>query len=633
MGTRKTIGVFVEGDDVLQEGVIVDAVMEAAEERDYNVLIFHSLMKKPPYSEGLLPDSVVVGEGAIYQLPDYGMLDGAIVLGEILRPDMTEEILRRAAEKQLPVININDEHEGCYNIIYDDVVGMKDMVLHLIREHGCRRINFISGFEGNKESEEREAAYRSALEEGGIPFEKERVSYGQFYLPAVDVVKEYLKDHELPDAFVCANDTMAMFVTKYLNDNGYHVPNDVIVTGFDHMKEAAEYQPSISSVERSVFASGRIAVELLDKIWAGERVSSTHYVPSHLVLNQSCGCGEKVQLDLNRINQSKTNDITRRDIFIHHITTLWRDIASKDTVEGLLQVVCRYLDFFQWDAVNFCLCDDIFGREDMECERIYGYTPNMTMVKYRRGQKPEMEPICYPAILPELDLQGAQRLQTVFIPMYLQQRTVGYLWIPVVEQSMREAPLVYAFLTMLNSAVIDLCLLREKDVLVNKLDSMSVRDELTKLYNRFGMKRYVEKIMEVARRDGKSIMCVELDLDGLKIINDTYGHAAGDNAIVQVANAMRQASERREVCIRSGGDEYLVFGIVERESDVTGFIQRVENYLSDYNERNSWPYTVACSFGYCIHPADQIESIEELVTEADKLLYQVKVRKKTLRTD
>lgn len=629
MGTRKTIGVFTEGDDVLQEGVIADAIMEKAKERDCNVLIFHSLMTKPPYSEGMLPDSIVVGEGAIYKMPDYDMLDGVIILGEVLRPDVTKDIIQRAQEKNLPIVNVNDTYDGCYHVNYDDVVGMKEMVLHLIRQHGCRKINFISGFEGNKESEEREAAYRSALEEEGIPFEKERVSYGNFYLKSVDVIKEYLKDHELPDAIVCANDTMAIFVTKYLTDKGYHVPQDVIITGFDYTRDAADYQPSISSVARSLGESGRLAVELLGKIWDGEDVPVENFVPAHLVLNQSCGCAERTQLDLNRINQSKTNDTSKRDIFIHHITDMWRDLASTETIEGVLEVICRHLNFFEWDELNFSICSDIFGERNSEYERIYDYSPDMTLVKYRRGEKFELEKVFYPKILPDLDLQGEKRLQIAFIPMYLKQRTVGYVWIPM-EHSMRDAPMVYAFLTTLNSAIIDFCLLNEKDELVNKLDSMYVRDELTKLYNRFGMSRYVKKIMEVARRDNKKIMCVALDLDGLKVINDTYGHEAGDNAIVQVANAMRQASERREICIRSGGDEYLVFGIVEQESDAAGFIERVKSCLKEYNERNNWPYTVECSIGYCIHPADY--SIEELVTEADKLLYKEKVRRKSLRT-
>lgn len=630
MGKRKTIGLFLEGDDTLQEGVIAKAVLKEATEKDYNVLLFHSLMKKPSYEQGKLSDEVVFGEGSIYRLPDYQMFDGIIILGEVLRSDMMKTIIDNAARAHVPVIDVNDTYDGCYQIGYNDTIGMKKMVLHLIREHDCRNIFFMSGFKGNKESEDREEAYRSALEEEGIPFRQENVGYGQFYLQAVDVVKEYLSNHDMPDAFVCANDTMAMFTIKYLNDHGYQVPEDVIVTGFDHTKEASEYQPSISSVERSLFESGMQAVRHLEDLWEGKEVPLHSLVPAHLVLNQSCGCTEHTKLDLNRINQEKLKDITRRDMFIHHITELWRDVSPKNSVEDMLEVICSYLDFFQWDVFNFCLCDDIINQGTRKSKRIHGYSQNMTLVKCRRGEPLEMEPVFYPNILPPLDLQGENHLQISFVPLYLNQRIVGYLWISA-KYCMQETPMVSALLTVMNSVIIDLCLLKEKDTLVDKLDSMYVRDELTKLYNRFGMRRFVDKIMEVAKRDQKYIMCIELDLDGLKKINDTYGHDAGDNAIVQVANAMRQASERREVCIRSGGDEYLVFGIAEKESDAAAFIQRVEEYLDEYNQRNAWPYEVTCSCGYCVHPAQQIHSLEEMVTEADKLLYQVKARKKTTR--
>ena len=630
MRTRKTIGLFLEGDDTLQEGIITKAVLKEATDKDYNVLIFHSLMKKPAYELGELSDEVVSGEGAIYAVPDYRMFDGIIILGEVLRSDMMKKIIGNAARAGVPVIDVNDTYDGCYHIGYNDTVGMKKMVLHLIRTHHCRNIYFMSGFKGNKESEDREEAYRSALEEEGIPFRQENIGYGQFYLKSIDVVREYLSSHDMPDAFVCANDTMAMFVIKYLNDHGYRVPEDVIVTGFDHTKEASEYQPSISSVERSLFESGTQAVRFLEQLWEGKEVPLNSLVPAHLVLNQSCGCTKHTKLDLNRINQEKLRDITRRDMFIHHITELWRDVSEKKSVENMLEVICSYLDFFDWDAFNFCICDDIITQGIKRSKRVHGYSQNMTLVKCRKGKPLEMEPVFYPDILPPLDLQGKEGLRLSFVPLYLNQRTVGYLWISA-KYCMQEASMVYAMLTVMNSAIIDLCLLKEKDTLVDKLDSMYVRDELTKLYNRFGMRRFVEKIMKVAKRDNKFIMCIELDLDGLKKINDTYGHDAGDNAIVQVANAMRQASERREVCIRSGGDEYLVFGIAEREGDAGDFIQRVEEYLEEYNERNSWPYEVSCSCGYCVHPAAEVQSLEEMVTEADKLLYQVKARKKTIR--
>lgn len=630
MGKRKTIALFVEGDNALLEGIITEAVMQSGEKYDYNILIFQSLMTKPAYTGGTLSDAIVEGESTIYKLPDYDMFDGLIILGEVLRSDVMREIVGLAREHALPVINVNNFHDDCYNVIFDDVVGMKEMVLHIIREHGCRKINFISGFQGNKESVEREEAYREALEEEGIAFEPERILYGEFYLKSVDAVREYLQDHELPDAFVCANDAMAMFVTKFLEDEGYRVPDDVLITGFDHLAGADEYRPSITSVERSIYEAGEVAVELLRDLWNGRSLSHTTKVPAHLVLHQSCGCMTKPPVDVFDLNRSKAQEITERDVFISHISEMWRDFLTVENMEELLRVVCLHLEFFEWDTINLCICDTIFGRNTNDGDCYLGYSSSMVLVKYRRNQEPEFESVYYTDILPPLCLDGEKREQRIFIPMYMKERTIGYMWIPL-EHYMKQSSMLYAFLTTVSSAISDFCLLREKDSLVNKLDSMYVRDALTKLYNRFGMQRYVDKILEVARRDGQKIMCIALDLDGLKPINDNHGHAAGDNAIVQVANALRQASERREVCCRSGGDEYLVFGIVENESDALDFIKRVEDYLDEYNERNHWPYRVACSCGYCVRPADQLYSLEDLVTEADKLLYEVKIRKKTLR--
>lgn len=627
---RKTIGLFSEGDNALLEGVMTEAIMQEGEKYDYNVLIFQSLMTKPTYAEGSLSNSVVNGESVIYKLPDYEMFDGIIILGEILRSDVMREIVEKAHGYNLPVVNVNNFQEGCYHVSFDDVVGMKEMTLHIIREHNCRDIVFLSGFEGNKESMEREDAYRAALQEEGIPFDPNKVLYGEFYLKSVDVVKEYLVNHELPDAFVCANDAMALFVIKYLEDLGYHIPNDVLVTGFDHLQDSDEYRPSITSVERSVFEAGIGAVDLLRELWDGKTPEQERQIPAHLVLQQSCGCVKEMEKDVFEMNRIKSQRITQRDIFIRNISDMWRDFLMVENMEELIKVVCRHLSFFEWEQVYLCLCDDIFGR-GIDNEHTYmGYSSSMIQVKYHKDFAPEFENVFYPNILPPLELNGKERQQCVFIPLYMKERTIGYMWIPL-KHHMEQASMLYTFLTTVNSAISDFCLLREKDSLVDKLDSMYVRDALTKLYNRFGMQRYVDKVLEVARRDEKKVMCIALDLDGLKPINDNYGHAAGDNAIVQVANALRQASERREVCCRSGGDEYLVFGIVEHENDAQDYIKRVEDYLDHYNEMNNWPYRVACSCGHCVKPAGEVHSLEDLVTEADQLMYEIKVRKKTLR--
>ena len=632
MQKRKTIGLFLEGDDMLQEGAIVTAILEYTKEKDYNILIHHSLMKKSIFGQAELSDSVIAGEGAIYDLADFENLDGIIFLGEILRKDVVPKLVARADSFGIPCINVNDYSNGCYCVNYDDVVGMKEMVLHLIREHGCRRLCFLSGFRGNRESMEREQAYRDALEEEGIPFDPDMIRYGQFYMPVVEEVRDFLTTHEMPDAFVCANDSMAIFTIAYLETQGYRIPDDVLVTGFDSITEAMDYSPSISSVVRSLAQSGRVAVQTLEKLWAGEQVPKNQLVPASLQLNQSCGCVPAKEKDYNKVVQEKCSILTNQDIFIHYISEFWRTNTTADTIENLFRIICSYLHFFDIDEIRFVICADIFGkRQRPDDVTLYGYSQNLTLVTWKRDQEVTFENVFYPNILPPVDYDGPERIHNIYIPMFFQNRTIGYLWLSL-DHCIPQQPMLNSYLTNVNSAICDFCLIKEKDVLLSQLDNMYVRDELTKLYNRFGMQRYVVDLYHRCQKNHEMMMCIAMDLDGLKKINDTYGHSAGDNAIVQIANAMRQSSVNHEICIRSGGDEFFVFGKADSQKDPAEFVRRVEDVLEGYEAMNSWPYQVQCSSGYCVHFADEI-SMEEMMSEADAMLYQVKERRKTRRND
>ena len=86
MQKRKTIGLFLEGDDMLQEGTIVTAILEYTKEKDYNILIHHSLMKKSIFGQAELSDSVIAGEGAIYDLADFEASDPGAWLPQALLP-------------------------------------------------------------------------------------------------------------------------------------------------------------------------------------------------------------------------------------------------------------------------------------------------------------------------------------------------------------------------------------------------------------------------------------------------------------------------------------------------------------------------------------------------------------------
>jgi diguanylate cyclase (GGDEF)-like protein len=99
---------------------------------------------------------------------------------------------------------------------------------------------------------------------------------------------------------------------------------------------------------------------------------------------------------------------------------------------------------------------------------------------------------------------------------------------------------------------------------VEQLDLLAHQDSLVSLPNRRGFMRELERLVDRARRYGESSAMLYVDLDGLKMINDTFGHRAGDEALVQVAALLTGGVRRSDIVARIGGDE---FGILLGHSD------------------------------------------------------------------
>jgi diguanylate cyclase (GGDEF)-like protein len=99
---------------------------------------------------------------------------------------------------------------------------------------------------------------------------------------------------------------------------------------------------------------------------------------------------------------------------------------------------------------------------------------------------------------------------------------------------------------------------------VEQLDQLAHQDSLINLPNRRGFMRDLEQLIDRIKRYGGSAAMLYVDLDGLKMINDSFGHHAGDEALIQVANLLSQGVRRSDVVARIGGDE---FGILLESAD------------------------------------------------------------------
>ena len=164
--------------------------------------------------------------------------------------------------------------------------------------------------------------------------------------------------------------------------------------------------------------------------------------------------------------------------------------------------------------------------------------------------------------------------------------------------------------------------------LQDKLLKMAVTDDLTGLCNRRGFFNLAEQQLKLARRETKGLVMLYADLDNLKTINDTFGHQSGDQALIDVATILKATFRDSDIVARIGGDEFTVLPIGTSGDNIEKITGRLQKNLENHNETKGQRYTLSISFGIaCYDPANPC-SIDELLAQGDKMMYQQKKLKK-----
>jgi diguanylate cyclase (GGDEF)-like protein/PAS domain S-box-containing protein len=160
------------------------------------------------------------------------------------------------------------------------------------------------------------------------------------------------------------------------------------------------------------------------------------------------------------------------------------------------------------------------------------------------------------------------------------------------------------------------------------IQTLSLADELTGLYNRRGFVAFCEQHLNSLHRSDKSLAIVYADLDGLKQVNDSYGHKEGDRALIKTAELLKETFRSSDVLGRWGGDEFTVLAAIEPGGSVETLISRLENQFESYNATKVSPYKLSLSLGVALLKADGSQSMEDLMAHADAAMYENKRRKK-----
>ena len=157
-----------------------------------------------------------------------------------------------------------------------------------------------------------------------------------------------------------------------------------------------------------------------------------------------------------------------------------------------------------------------------------------------------------------------------------------------------------------------------------RLRDMASRDSLTGLFNRRAFQDAVTPIWNSCLRNKQNMSVVILDIDNFKSINDNYGHACGDKALIDIADVITHTARNGDVVSRWGGEEFLLFMPDTKLEDSSIVAERLRKNISECNiEHNDASISVTASFGVATYVED-ISSLEELISKADVMLYEAK---------
>ncbi len=603
---------------------IISDISRALTESGYKVLLYNAFTdfyNDSPYAKG---------EASIYHLVNFDITDVLIIFPETIKNRwITDALVRYAHQNRCPVITVNGETDGCTNIVFDYKGSFREIVKHVVCEHGCKRINFIAGLKNNRFSDERLDAFREVMAENGLTVDEDRIGYGDFWSEPTKRVMEEMFDsgRELPEAVICANDSMAITAVRYICERGYKVPEDIIVTGFDAVYQ--EHRLWLTHITSTILDADQLAecvAKTADRLLEQGPSAETIALKFRLLLSQSCGCVPEEDEQLTEEQFLKISDYNFASQ-AHENTMIdyYAAAVNDENFDKLTETLLRYTERFSW----LCLNDDFLTEKCGVIPKAYHsvYTSEMTALQHRSESEPgRVVTFKTKDVLPDFEKQIDMFDRFAFIPLHYQSQVLGYYCMAL---GMRDYEFHNArrFVNITNQVLENFKHSFDLKRAYSDLEMLHYRDPLTGIFNRRGFIKATEEM--IARNRGRRAFVFSADMDKLKEINDKHGHTNGDVAIKETADAMASVCSDDIICARFGGDEFIMVGFSddpEREGVRT--VEKIQDHLDKFNKTSGRPYSVTVSVGMSFDKVESIDDVKELIKRSDWKMYEQKEQKR-----
>ena len=616
---------------------VLDGIFTQCEKYGYNVSVVCSLTHLQNFAK-----TFNIGEQNIYNLINYNNFDAVILDTLALTEDYTGNTIRKISDRiekecRVPVVALIVPYRDFYCVKNYNEPILREMCRHIVDVHGKKDICILTGPKGHTEAESRLTIFLDELSKHDIKVSNEHIVYGDFwYTSGIELAEDLLDGTvSMPEAVICASDHMALGLIEKLTTNGVRIPDDLIVIGYEGTSEAALSRITLTSYESNEKLSAAEAVDYIrQQIEPGAEIDPfTNSAENNIHMGMSCGCNPDIDrnssvfkdaLYLTIRNYSSADFTENVDIGQLMESYVFEKLTSSGTPQSCIDNIYENTNLIE-PFTNFylCLLDDWL---DIDSELLTGYPEKMRMVlaSSNNGEKSfhttdDSFVFDTELMIPRMHEDCDKPYVFYFSAVHFNEKTLGYTVLQRELSNTHMINLVYRnWLRFVNSS---LEMVRAK----NKYMLMSVKDEMTGLYNRRGMYEELDKMLAQSRK-ADSLFAIVIDMDRLKYINDTYGHGEGDFSIKTVAKAVQAVTMTNERCVRAGGDEFFIIGVGDYdESDINKRTDKFAKIMNEFSDNSGKPYIISASMGCAIGAKD---SFDETLSAADKAMYFVKQKKK-----
>lgn len=635
MERRKCIGVFLGQPNLPFQADLLKHIRNHAFSVGSNVAVFSAMIYTGAY------ENFQEGESQNVSLANFDTMDAVIVVPDTLQASENDakNVLEYVSNNfSGPKVVLDMEAEVYQQFFCDDKDSSAYIVSHLIEKHNCSDIAYMSGIQGHPHSMSRLDGYYKALEEHNIPIDESRVFFGDFwYNEGERVVEELIQSEKgLPEAIACANDAMAVSVYRALEKRGIKIPEDILVVGFDHSGNASGGDFPITSVMRN---SGEIADRAMSYIFNEWGLTELPKINKEecLVINKSCGCKVEKKQEYQIANANTL------DGFHSVYNFMLEDMISSDDLHACIWKI----DWYASDVANFlndysklriCLCDDWNSLRAQSHEGLF--TEQMILALDKQNRQPGdkngdyIKDIRFMAntvfdrkeYFPGFGSIEEPPQIYYFNVLHFGKNCFGYIILSYgTDCSDHVYDDVYVmWVRKVNASLESLRRQYAVEELYKAAEERAITDTMTGLFNRNGYnKMLLEMIHDI--KENEKFAFLFFDNNGLKFINDTYGHIAGDDVICQTTRIISKTyfpTARKEMNFRIGGDEYVKLVLGDITGDMASeCINKIQKELNRINAEGKRKYPIYVAGGYQMYTADTIMSPDEIMKSADEQMY------------